>query len=303
MSKQDKNITISPIQADILNLEKKYFGELSLLFQDQDFFDSLMDLQNWISTNYQSLHSWKKKNKCDLAVERLINFHTNTHYQQRIKKVYASPISSDIAFETDDAIINIDSKTVNFHSNEVDWKQLQLGPNQSSFKNKNYSATNQYPGIPVEFHVDTRDSLSQKPVFTFILMLMYNDNGSSFAWHKKSEDFHIKFCCIPNGELSNLFYNDLIKNIKTYKYKKGMNSKGKIVTIKKSTYPPGAIQVDVGRKKCFYDNKSDDTYGVIDGQFSIIEATSTIRMEFEDLKERFDSTGIRWDGYQNWDIT
>jgi hypothetical protein len=301
--KQDKNIKTTHTQKLILDLEKKYFNELSVLFQDQDFFSSLVDLQIWISSNYKRLHSWKKANKCDLAVERLINFHTNTHYQEKIKKVYASPISSDIAFETDDAIINIDSKTVNFFSNELDWNQLQIGPNQSSFKNKNYFATHNYPGIPVEFHVDSRDSLTQKPVFTFILMIMYNDNGSSFTWHKRNKDFHIKFCCIPNGELSNLFHNDLIQNIKTYKYKTEMNSKGKIVTIKKRNYPSNAIKVKVGRKPCFYDVSGKDTYGIIKSpNYSIIESTNTIRMSFEDLKKRYDSVGVKWDGYREWDI-
>lgn len=301
--KQNKNINLTSIQAPILDLEKKYFQELSILFQDQNFFNSLRDLEKWISINYKKLHSWKKANKCDLAVERLINFHTNNHYMKNIKKVYASPISSDIAFETNDAIINIDSKTVNFYSNEIDWNQLQLGPNQSSFRHTNYFATNTFPGIPVEFHVDTQDSISKKPVLTFILMIMYNDDGTSFQWYKRSDDFHIKFCCIPNGELSNLFNNELIKNIKTYKYKTAMDTKGKIVTIKKSTYPSNAFEVKVGRKTCFYDPISKYTYGIKDSpKYSIIEGTNTVRMEFDDLKMRWDSRGIKWVGFENWDI-
>ena len=302
--RQDKNINLNNNQKIILDLEKKYFTDLVNLFSGQDFFDSLKDLKNWISRNYSKLQSWKKTNKCDLAVERLINFHTNNLYQNNIQKVYASPISSDIAFETNNAIINIDSKTVNFKSNEVDWGQLQLGPNQSSFVHDNYCSTNQFPGIPVKFHVDTRDNISNKPVLTFILMIMYNDDGNSFSWFKKNDDFHIKFCCIPNGELSNLFHYNLIKNIKTYSYKKYTNSKGKIVTIKKNTYPQGSLPVKVGSKKCFYHPNTRETYGIKDSpKYSIIESTNTVRMEFDDLEFRFDSSGTQWTGVQCWDIT
>ena len=108
-----------------------------------EFLSPLLDLETWIKENYLELHSWKKVNKSNLAVERIINYHIYSNFKDKetgknlISGVYASPVSSDTAFETKDAIINIDAKTVNFHTNPGDWDQLEIGPNQSSFIHDN----------------------------------------------------------------------------------------------------------------------------------------------------------------------
>ena len=93
-------------------------------------------MEKWINVNYQYMDSWNKTNKVQLACQRIINYVVMKNLNQIIG-VYNSAISSDIAFETNDVIINIDSKTVSSTGNKGDFESLFFGPNQSSFKNKN----------------------------------------------------------------------------------------------------------------------------------------------------------------------
>ena len=55
-------------------------------------------VENWLNTNYAKQQSFKRTNKVDLACQRLINFAIMKQLFSNIVGVYASPISSDIAF-------------------------------------------------------------------------------------------------------------------------------------------------------------------------------------------------------------
>ena len=110
-------------EADIISLEQKYMVQLTKLFQTKEFSKNLSELENYIQANYNFIKKrYSKKNKVDIAVERTCRFHVYTKYKEIIK-IYPSPISSDIAFETKDAIINIDSKTIDKHKNSGDFNQ------------------------------------------------------------------------------------------------------------------------------------------------------------------------------------
>ena len=139
-NKQNKNFnSYTPTQKKVLDLEKKYFNIFYQIFSTAKFSKELQGLMADINNNWQKINSvWKKTNKVDLAVERHINFriYSDPLIKNSIQSVYASPISSDTAFETDDAVINIDSKTVYVTKNHSDWPRQTLGKNQISFDNK-----------------------------------------------------------------------------------------------------------------------------------------------------------------------
>ena len=139
-SKQNSKFnSYTNLQKGILDLEKKYFNILYKIFSQTSFQNELKNIMNNINNNWPTMHSvLKKPNVVDLAVERHISFRVfnDSSLKGVIKSIYPSVISSDTAFVTNDAVINIDSKTINVDSNRDDWKRQTVGCNQMSFDNK-----------------------------------------------------------------------------------------------------------------------------------------------------------------------
>lgn len=306
----------SNLQKDILDLEKSYFLKLKSFFLEDEFLSPLLDLETWIKENYLELHSWKKVNKSNLAVERIINYHIYSNFKDKetgknlISGVYASPVSSDTAFETKDAIINIDAKTVNFHTNPGDWDQLEIGPNQSSFVHDNCYPNKEasFPGLKVPFHAEAVDIKTGKPNLSFILMLLYKDDGKSFEWHKPKNDNQIKLVSIPNGTLSVFFDNYLLKSVKTYKYETETielkNGKFRTKIIKKKNISDAFKPVKLNTKEAFYDNKKNKVWTKFESPYySSALSTDNIRIDFNTLKNRLDSESNAWEGFFSWDIS
>ena len=314
---QDKTVSIkNSINGKILNWEKSYFFELERIFQSQDFSDHLLKMKKWINLSYSNMQSWNKANKVQLPCQRIINYVVMKNLKQIIG-VYNSAISSDIAFETSDVIINIDSKTVSSTGNKGDFESLFFGPNQSSFKNKNIGISldkANYPGLPVDFQLPSIDILTNKPVLTFFLMIKYTDNGKNFDWYSNQDEPNIRLICIPNGDLSYLFNNDIISNVKTYDYAKTSNKNSKKVN---KTHPlshtfQNAIPIMVYTKKGLYDLNSKETWleterKQANSNNKVIEYNQAIgahscRIDFKTLKDRYDLNQKYWKGVSNWNI-
>ena len=295
----------------ILNLERYYFCELEKIFKSQDFIDNLLTMQEWITLNYPNMASYGKANKCQLACQRLINYAVLKNLKE-ITGVYNSAISSDIAFETNNAIVNIDSKTVSSTGNKNDFESLFFGPNQSSFKNKNIgvSRNNNYPGLPVNFQMPSIDILNKKPVLTFFLMLKYTDNGEKFDWYSHKGKPNARFICIPNGELSYLFKNEIISNVKTYEYGTELNKNNKKVAktlpLSKDLNDENFIPIKVKTKKGFYNLSTKETWLETDIKGGKIYkqaiSTHSCRIDFFTLKDRYDSNQTYWKGVSSWNI-
>ena len=197
-------------EADIISLEQKYMVQLTKLFQTKEFSKNLSELENYIQANYNFIKKrYSKKNKVDIAVERTCRFHVYTKYKEIIK-IYPSPISSDIAFETKDAIINIDSKTIDKHKNSGDFKSFHFENNQSSFKQEPLGKTNYYKGLQIKTALPTIDPATKKPLLNFVIRILYNDTHSTFTFYKDANHKNISLTCLPNGELSSLFKNQII---------------------------------------------------------------------------------------------
>ncbi len=268
-------------QKQVLDLEKKYFDILFSIFSKQNFLNELRAIMNDINQNWERIHDlWGKTNVVDLAVERHINFriYNDPLLQKHITSVYPSVISSDTAFVTKDAVINIDSKTVNIKTNSKDWNRQVIGCNQTSFDNKlNFYAKNKKTYVPVtsllkSFH-------KSKPVLSFFLSTLYhidelNQKDSWYDDSKHSEKPYysnktkdktivkdeyldnIKFSCMPHNEISSLFKFDIVSGGKSYK--------------------PANVPKPTG--------------------------TSSVRVDHDSLKKRYDSQGIYWEGFKTWSI-
>jgi len=278
-----KTLNASIKQKDILELEKKYFEILYKIFSANTFKTELNAIMQNINANWKVIHEvWAKPNVVDLAVERHINFrvYNDPSLKGHIKAIYPSVISSDTAFVTDDAVINIDSKTTNVETNYGDWKTQLVGSNQASFDNKNYFPPRK-KGVSVKPTILLQPYYGGKPVLSFFLSTLYHsdkvnkiDTWYNDASHKvkpynkdnekvetrtiskKPWRTNIKFSCVPHKDLSSLYDHDIVCGVKGY-------------------IPPD----------------SPNPIG-----------TKSVRIKHEILKERLDSNGVPWEGFKNWQI-
>lgn len=215
----------------VLDLEQKYFNILWSLFTSDNFVSDLQIIEREIQKNYNSLvKTWNLKNKLKIPAERLTRQYIYKELSHLVKCIYPSPISSDIAFITDDAIINIDVKTLDINGNSGDIPNLQFESNQSSFINHNLDQDNEIPnsGVKVECLLPTEYQINSdepaKIMLTYFLTFVYEDNSNSFNLSRNRDLATIQLKCLPNGIISSLFENDIVQNFKTYSYYK--NSDG-----------------------------------------------------------------------------
>lgn len=202
-------------QLHILNLEKKYMDILSNIFYSENFCSDLKRIESYIQNNYNYISdTYNKKNKIDIAIERLIRFYIYKNIN--VFGIYPSPISCDMAIETQDCILNIDSKTIDSIGNKTDINYFHFESNQSSFINNNFGSQANFTGIPVNSYLPPIDPLTNKPILTYFLKVIYSDNGRQFKFYNEGDNLHLT--CLPNGILSPLFNNNIVFNFKTYTY-------------------------------------------------------------------------------------
>ncbi|MEG0978259.1 MAG: hypothetical protein RSE56_03360 [Bacilli bacterium] len=207
----------------VLDLEKKYFDILRDLFTSELFVSDLKVIEKEIQKQYELLQrTWELKNKLKVPAERLVRQYIYKDLAHLVKHIYPSPISSDVAFITEDAVINLDIKTLDTIGNKGDVSNLQFENNQSSFENINLDIDSRYPnsGVKVECLLPKEYSYNDEkplPMLTFFFIIIYCDNSESFMLNDDSlQTIYLK--CLPNGFTSILFDNDIISNFKTYTY-------------------------------------------------------------------------------------
>lgn len=230
MSTQKKLSTVTlsaPEKAKIgsvLDLEKKYFNILWELFTSDAFTNDLKIIEGEIQKQYESLqNTWELKNKLKIPAERITRQYVYRNLSHLVTHIYPSPVSSDIAFITEDAVINIDVKTLDKVGNRTDIPNLQFENNQSSFNNKNLDVDSQYPnsGVKVECLLPKEyayENEPAKPMLTFFFTIVYQDDGHSFSLCRDTDLQTIYLKCLPNGFTSVLFDFDIVDNFKTYAY-------------------------------------------------------------------------------------
>lgn len=312
MPKQDRNIIPkNQTEIKILDLEKEYFQRLANIFHNSSFAQNMHDMSAWVNANYLYLLSkYSKANKVDIATQRLINFQVMKNLKNIIN-VYASPISSDIAYETTDAILLIDSKTNSELKNKNDfYEDFHYGPNQTSFNHENFGKTNNFPGIPVHCDLPTIDPVTSKPILTFFLITSYYDDikNQTFFWSKTNPN--IRLICLPNGEISHYFKNNIVCNAKDYKYFKH-NRSGKTVekTLGKNhSFPKNAIKISTGHGPRSNDGyflpSTKETWIYIKAaRKPVYKMPITLherRTLIDTIEDRYDSNGNLWKGHTQW---
>ena len=280
---QNKNFNFyTDDQIKVLDLEKKYFNILYQIFSQQSFSQELQAIMNNINKNWIKIRKiWDKPNVVDLAVERHINYriYNDPLLKDSIESIYPSVISSDTAFITNDAVINIDSKTISIGTNTDDWPRQTVGCNQISFDNKlNFKAPRKKINVPITSLLEPY--YDDKPVLSYFLSTLYftNEKNETESWYLDTEHIkkpyhsstvkdktavkekflkNIKFACMPHRSLSDLFEYRIVDGVKSYK-------------------PPGKNVTPTG--------------------------TDSVRIAHESLENRYDSNGNYWKGFKSWII-
>ena len=302
-------------QKEVLELEKKYFDILERVFNTDEFKKGLKRIEEEISLDYDNLkRTWNIKNKLKVAAERLVSYHIYKNLLSSIEDIYVSPISSDIGLEFDDCVVCLDCKTVDTDGNEGDIKYTAVETNQISFENS------RYPFFQTNGKLSQRDKTTRNPVLTYVLKIVYTDDGSRFriAKTKKEGYSSIILACVPNGELSKLFGEDIIANFKTYKYYTAkendqlaeipLNTQKELNDyVEKMKLQTISVESEHGRKKILYVdvlNHITWVYTSYNNQKCLraIKGGNTMRLNNEILKNRLDENDNPWLGYKEWDI-
>lgn len=329
MSEQNKTVVRLVLQNKILDLEKKYMEILESIITSDIFIQDLKNIEVETQEYYEILDEiWGKKNKIKEASERLLRHHMYTNFPNATT-FYPSPISSDIALELEDVILNIDAKTIDKIGNSGELKTTQFEHNQTSFVNKPVLQSGVFSGFKVQSNLKSIDPRTKKPILTFLVKIGYSDNGKG-DFHLLNDSKHpsLVLTCIPNGTLSNLFDNDLFANFKDYVYfdqKHGLEYKPRYITTKeefncldlnskfikieaKTSIPESWQQISWGNKVGYYDVENSQVWWTQELKknnhkeiyLKAVQYGNTARFNDEWLEKRYDSKNNFWSGERKY---
>ena len=187
---------------DLETLEKDYFDQLYfyLISNEQRMMNGLNSKgsirDDWIS-KYEEGAQQRKNSDIARGAERIFYWLLTTIWVPN-----SSPIGSDLFFETYNAFIHIDTKTANI-DNESDYKgKVALSANQTS-----YEADRTRTGIPTSVHASLPQYYNlgkenEKPCLTYIIQIIHDI--------KSMDIISVLLICIPNGQLYNVYGNDIV---------------------------------------------------------------------------------------------
>ena len=300
----------------ITDLEKYYMNEIFKVIQSDSFLKNLIELETYIKDNYQKLRELtSEENKIKVGVERLIRFYFYTHFE--VINIYPSPISSDMAIELKDVILNIDAKTINMITNRGDDNSIHFQKNQITFDNvpffKQYVEGYLFGGATFPSRMDSfyRD----KPVLTFFITVNYEDIP-------KNETFkltHYSLCCVPHKEIVDKEYgNKILENLKSWGYigKKESETLGdQYKPLNKNNFSNNWIGFSIGggtRINAWLDPSLPHPYNdiggycvrkIMDNKYKIVSYGVSSRISKSTITDRKDSNGNLWIGVKKIKIT
>ncbi|MDA9845845.1 hypothetical protein N9C79_02625 [Acidimicrobiia bacterium] len=241
----------------VLELEKSYQEKIWKILNKKSLND-LKNAEELLNKDYFEINEiYQITNKVKVLFERITRHHIYINSEDiGIIKTYTSPISSDIAFETHDALIFIDMKTISITGNRNDLKKIEFLPNQITFKNiPMYSGTKiaesgnsiYFDGVVFphnETNMTRKGMFSNsvlKPILTYFLTLHYYDDGEKIIITQKigdedNENKEFSLACMPNYITAEYFWkNDIISDFKTYVYLDTKGLENKFPKYKKKT--------------------------------------------------------------------
>lgn len=293
------------------DLEKSYMKKIIDIADTEKFRNDILNIQNFIRNNYEKIQSYSsEKNKVKIAIERLIRFYF--YKNLNVENIYPSPISSDMAIECEDAIINIDAKSIDMIENKGDDKSIHFQKNQINFQNEpvvSLKIYNQY--LNVLFPGRLEAYYNDKPVLTYFITINYEDlSKEKFI----ISDYSI--CSVPHKDIVESDYeNKIISNLKTWGY-----IDKKEVEINYNNNPAYMPQTNINPNWKEYKYKQsfiwlDETlnhpnqeiggkvfWKKIDKKFKIVSFGGSARINKEKLKNRKDSEDRCWEGYIKYQL-
>lgn len=296
----------------IKNLEKDYMDKIWNIVSSDDFIANLKKIELYIQLNYKFLdENWDEKNKIKIGVERLIRFHLYKNF--KVINVYPSPVSSDMAIELDDVLLNIDAKTIDMVGNPGDDTAIHFQKNQITFNNKAFfkQKVNGYEFAGITFPARLESFYKGKPVLTFFVTVNYFDDSSLKTFRLS----HLSLCCVPHDLIVKEDYNNqIISNFKTHEY----IGKAKAETIGSLYLPKNNIAKKwisfsikgTGAHDAYLDPsldhpfipKSKSVWKKIGGNYSILTYGGSARIDKNNITTRLDSKNKSWTGFRKKDI-
>jgi hypothetical protein len=304
MGAQDNSIPLISIQKEILNLERKYFYILHNTFTSPEFISDLREIESSIKATYSILTLFsQKKNKIEIALERLMRYYM--YKTIKAEGVYHSSLSSDLAYYTTDALINIDAKSVDKKSNKQDENKVTIEKNQISFENIPVYNIAPFPGFKYTPRLPSIDPVKNLPTLTYFIKCIYEDDTTDFNL------VGISLACVPNGKLGNLFDFDLISGFKTYEYisktMAAMPGFSAYVPVSRTKAHWSSFRAPGTRRNIYYDTTlnnplypSDKICWIKKEKGRTFDACidgRTARINAATLKTRYDSYNNPWTGY------
>lgn len=296
----------------IRDLERDYMDRLWTVFSSNEFINNLKEIEIYIKKNYLFLHdNWDEKNKIKIGVERLIRFYIYKNF--KVVNIYPSPVSSDMAVELDDILLNIDAKTIDMVGNPGDDTSIHFQKNQITFNNTPFfkQKVNGHQFAGITFPARLESFHNEKPVLTFFVTVNYFDDANLKTFNLS----HLSVCCVPHDLIVREEYeNKIISNFKTYEY----IGKAKAEIIGNDYLPKIRIQRNwiafsikgTGENDAYLDpnlehpfiKNSKAVWKIIGGKYGILTFGGSARIEKSKIKDRSDSKNKNWIGYRRKDI-
>lgn len=315
MAFQNISITRTENENNILKLEKKYFTIIKNIILSSDFITDLKLIEKEISDNYTKFDLlWNLKNKIKVPAERVVRHHLYTKMQNLITGIFPSPLSSDFGIKTNDAIVCVDIKTIDTKGNPGDLRSTCVEKNQNTFDNQNY------PHIKVPANMNPIEDYSRLPVLTYIVKIVYHDNGIQFALNRVKYPTLV-LTCIPNGKLSRLFDFNIVDNIKAYDYYKISDGNqfapifltpseaNNIATIDAKCHQRGLVKFHMDNldKDAYFDPVNSITWWKTSFSnrpvIAPLKSAGSTRYNNLYLEKRYDEKNNPWVGYLEFTIT
>ena len=301
------------MKKEIKDLEKYYMNEIINVVEDKAFQIDLRKLESYIINNYEDLRQYSsEENKIKVGAERLIRYYFYTKFN--VVDIYPSPISSDMAIELNDVILNIDAKTINMITNARDDNSIHFQKNQITFDNKPFFKQRVkgylFGGAP--FPARLAAYHNNKPVLTFFITINYNDTPS----RKEYELTHMSVCNVPHKEIVKEEYdNNILENLKSWGYigkAEAENRLGDKYKPKKKNefdknWIPFSVRTDNGMPDAWLDPNLDHpikdiggkcVWKLMNGVYKIVNYGISSRISKSVISERTDSINNVWKGYK-----
>jgi len=184
------------MQKSIEELEKKYFEKLKqILIQNIKELEKGFNSKENIKRDYDNLGY--KENDIETGAERVLQsiISKNTDWE-----VNSAPISSDLLFETKEAMINIDAKT--YKEKHQEPNKINVGANQISYGQHlpmiSRGTNTKYTWKAALRTIYHHQNYGKIPCLTFFVKFVYDNNTKLL---KK-----VELVNVPNGELENVYH-------------------------------------------------------------------------------------------------